>query len=392
MSFFDEGDEPRTAIRSPKPPPRRPPARARRGGGGPADDRTLLLRRAGAGAIALVLVIAIVLIVRAILNHQALAGLKNYNAEVTGIVQNELNSVRGPFFLALDGAGGSSNPTEVPTTLQGYVSVEAGYYHQAEGWSVPSQMLGAQTYFVEALGLRYEALQGIETQLPTALGTGSGQERAIKLIAGDMERLLAADVMYADRVKPLIQQALAGSGIAGEVTPDSAFLPDVGWLQPTSVAQRILGFIPTSLGGAPTSGSPGHELLPPPQGVSVQASNGTTTPLSTTTANTFAYTPAGITFVLDVLNSGTLTEHGVQTKIYFYKAGLNTSCLTKTAQIKETVPGQTYLSPILITPATCPDPGAFFNEPLRMTAEVVPLPGETDKANNDQSFTVEFTN
>jgi len=38
------------------------------------DDRTLLLRRAGAGAIALVLVIAIVLIVRAILNHQALAG------------------------------------------------------------------------------------------------------------------------------------------------------------------------------------------------------------------------------------------------------------------------------------------------------------------------------
>ena len=106
---------------------------ARAGGGGPADDRTLLLRRAGAGAIALVLVIAIVLIVRAILNHQALAGLKNYNAEVTGIVQNELNSVRGPFFLALDGAGGSSNPTEVPTTLQGYVSVEAGYYHQAEG-------------------------------------------------------------------------------------------------------------------------------------------------------------------------------------------------------------------------------------------------------------------
>lgn len=391
MSFFDEGDEPRTAIRSPKPPPRRPPARARRGGG-PADDRTLLLRRAGAGAIALVLVIAIVLIVRAILNHQALAGLKNYNAEVTGIVQNELNSVRGPFFLALDGAGGSSNPTEVPTTLQGYVSVEAGYYHQAEGWSVPSQMLGAQTYFVEALGLRYEALQGIETQLPTALGTGSGQERAIKLIAGDMERLLAADVMYADRVKPLIQQALAASGIAGEVTPDSAFLPDVGWLQPTSVAQRILGFIPTSLGGAPTSGSPGHELLPPPQGVSVQASNGTTTPLSTTTANTFAYTPAGITFVLDVLNSGTLTEHGVQTKIYFYKAGLNTSCLTKTAQIKETVPGQTYLSPILITPATCPDPGAFFNEPLRMTAEVVPLPGETDTANNRQSYTVEFTN
>jgi hypothetical protein len=389
LSFFDEGDEPRTAIRSPQPPPRRPAARARRG---PTDDRTLLLRRAGAGAIVVVLIIIVVLIVRAVLNHQALAGLKNYNSEVSGIVNSEQGSVRSPFFLALDGAYGSSNPTEVPTTLQGYVSVEAGYYHQAEAWSVPSQMVGAQTYFVEALGLRYEALQGIETELPKVLGTGSNQVRAIKLIAGDMEKLLASDVMYADRVKPLIEQSLSNAGITDQVTPDSAFLPDVGWLQPTNVAERILGFIPTSLGGSPATGTPGHELLPPPQGVAVQGSNGTTTALSTTTVNTYAYTPAGITFVLDVLNSGTIIEYGVQTKISFTKVGLNTSCLTKTAQIRQTVPGTTYLSSIVITPATCPNPSAFFNEPLKMKAEVVPLPGETDKANNIQTYIVEFTN
>ncbi len=384
MSFFDEGDEPRTAIRSPKPPPRRAPARARRGA---TDDRTLLLRRAGAAAIVLVVLIGVIFAVRAILNHQALQGLKNYNQEVAGIVDNEQNSVRSQFFQELDGAFGSSNPAEVPTTLQQYVSLEANDYHQAEGWSVPSQMVGPQTYFVEALGLRYEALQGIEALVPTALGTSSGQTKAIKLIAGEMEKLLAADVMYAGRVKPLIVQALATAGITGEVTPDGAFLPDVGWLQPKNVAQRILGFIPTSLGGTPSTGSPGHELM----GVSVQAPNGTVTALSPSAPNLIPYTPAGSTFVLSVFNSGTLTEYAVQTTIAFSKLGLDTACLGKTSQIRKTVPGVTYNSPIVITPATCSNPSAFLNVALQLKAGVTTLPGETDKLNNYQTYIVEFT-
>jgi hypothetical protein len=389
LSFFDEGDEPRTAIRSPKPPPRRQPTRARPRA---ADDRTLLLRRGGAAAIVVLVLIAVVLIVRAVLNHQTIDGLKSYNSDVSQLVagpQGEEASVRTAFFQELDGAFGSSNPAEVPTNLQQYVNLEAGFYHQAEGWSVPAQMVGAQTYFVEALGLRYEALEGIEAQLPTALGTSAGQTKAIELIAGEMEKLLTADVIYADRVRPLIMQELASAGITGESTPESVFLPDVGWLQPTNVAQRILGFVPTSLGGKPTTGSPGHELL----GVSVESSNGTMTALSTGAGfvNKFVYTPAGITLVLNVFNSGTITEYAVQTTVSFSKIGLNTSCLNKTGQLRKTVPGITYLSPIVVTPATCTSPSAFLNQPLDMTAGVKPLPGETDKTNNYQTFIVEFT-
>jgi hypothetical protein len=184
-------------------------------------------------------------------------------------------------------------------------------------------------------------------------------------------------------------QELASAGITGESTPESVFLPDVGWLQPTNVAQRILGFVPTSLGGKPTTGSPGHELL----GVSVESSNGTMTALSTGAGfvNKFVYTPAGITLVLNVFNSGTITEYAVQTTVSFSKIGLNTSCLNKTGQLRKTVPGITYLSPIVVTPATCTSPSAFLNQPLDMTAGVKPLPGETDKTNNYQTFIVEFT-
>jgi hypothetical protein len=384
LSFFDEGDEPRTAIRSPQPPPRRPQARSRRGS---ADDRTLLLRRAGAALIVLLVVIGIVFAVKAVLNHQALQSLKTYNSNVGIIVGNEQASVRGQFFRELDGAYSSSNPAEVPTTLQQYVSIEAGYYHQAEGWSVPAQMVSAQRYFVEALGFRYQALQDIEAQMTSALGANADQTLAIKLIAGQMENLLTADTIYKERVKPLIQQALVNAGISGQTTPDSVFLPDIGWLQPQTVALRILGFVPASLGGLPASGSPGHAL----EGVSVQGLTSTPTALSTTGLNRLAYTSAGITFVLNVLNSGTLTEYAVNTKIFFTKVGLHTGCLTQTGVIRKTVPGSSYLSSIVWAPSTCTNLSSFLNIPLYLHAEVDPLPGETDTKNNYMQFLVEFT-
>ena len=384
LSFFDDGDEPRTAIRSrqPQPQPRRPPARARHGS---ADDRTLLLRRGAAAAVVLIVLIGVVLAVKAVLNNQAVQGLKNYNANLSGLVANE-QSLVPEFFHQVDNAFSSSNPTEVPTNLQQYISQESGYYHQALGWSVPGQMVGAQRWFVEALGLRYEALQGIAADMKDALAVTSGQGHAIRLIAGQMEKLLSADVIYTDRVAPLVQQALVTAGISGQITPSDTFLPDVNWLIPQTVAQRILGYVPTSLGGAPSTGSPGHELT----GVAVESASGTSTSLQTSGVNTFTYTPAGITFVLSVLNSGTLTEHAVATKISFQHAGLNTSCLTSTNTISQTKPGYSYQSTIVFAPSTCTNISAFFGLALKMYAEVVPLPGETDKANNYQEFLVEF--
>ena len=57
-----------------------PPDRARRSS---ADDRTLLMRRGGAAVIVLVVLIGLVLGIKAILNHQAVQGLKDYNNKVS---------------------------------------------------------------------------------------------------------------------------------------------------------------------------------------------------------------------------------------------------------------------------------------------------------------------
>jgi hypothetical protein len=385
LSFFDDGDEPRTAIRPPKPRPRRPPAGGRRSR---ADDRTLLLRRGLAAGVVLVVLIGLVLVIKTVLNNQAVQGLKTYDGEVNALVAGEQANVRVSFFRTIDNSFNSPNPAEVPITLQQIISQEQTYYNQAQGWSVPAQMVGAQRWLVGALGLRLQALQTIATQMKAALAVSADQTQAIKLIAGAMETLLTSDGIYAQRVAPLIAQELTKAAITGQSTSPSVFLPDIGWVDPATVAQRILGYIPTSLGGTPVNGSPGHELL----GVTVPIS-GTSTALvsGSGTTNRIPYTTAGITFTLSVKNSGTLIEHQVQTDISFYKAGLDTKCLTSTNPIPTTRPGLTYTSSIVFAPSSCANISAFFNTVLLMTAEVVPLQGETDKANNVQHFYVEFT-
>ena len=385
MSFFDEGDEPRTVIRSPQ--PRRPAGRSRRS---PRDDRTLLVRRGGAAAIVLIIVIGLVLGIKAILDHQALQGLKDYNGKVSQLVSAELTNVRDPFFRETVNAYNSSNPTEVPTTLQQWVQQERTDYLQAQSWSVPAQMVGAQRQFVQALGFRYEALQRIAATMSSVLGVSNDQGAQINAIAGDMEMLLTSDGIYAERVLPLIAEALANAGITGQIPPPSGpFLPDIAWIEPQTVAQRILGYIPTSLGGLPSTGSNGHELL----SVSIRGPNGTTTPLQSgaTTVSSYPYTSAGFTFVLTIRNSGTGDVHGVMTSIFFHKTGLNTSCLTTPAPpIAITRPGFDYTTSIVFAPSSsCLSP--FYNQALLMTAKVDPVPGETDKTNNVQHFLIEFT-
>jgi hypothetical protein len=222
------------------------------------------------------------------------------------------------------------------------------------------------------------------------LGVSNDQGAQINAIAGDMEMLLTSDGIFAERVAPLIAEALARAGITGQIPPRSdPFLPDIAWIEPATVAQRILGYVPTSLGGLPPTGSNGHELV----SVSIRGPSGTSTVLQSgsNTISSYPYTSAGFTFVLTIKNSGTGDVHGVMTSILFHKAGLNTRCLTTPAQpIAVTHPGGTYTASIVFAPSTsCLSP--FYNQALLMTAEVKPVPGETDTNNNRQHFLIEFT-
>ena len=80
-----------------------------------------------------------------------------------------------------------------------------------------------------------------------------------------MEIFLASDVIYSQRVVPLIQQTLAANGIHGLTTAPSRFLPNVGWLEPTTVLSRITGQARAAPGQRYAPGTHGSALI----GVSV---------------------------------------------------------------------------------------------------------------------------
>ena len=90
-------------------------------------------------------------------------------------------------------------------------------------------MTAAQRDLLLVLDLRAEGLAKVASLVRTALGGQAKQ--ASTPIAGDMEIFLASDVIYSQRVAPLIQQTLAANGIQGLSTASSRFLPNIGWLE-----------------------------------------------------------------------------------------------------------------------------------------------------------------
>lgn len=383
LSFFDEGDEPRTAIGSPPPRPG-PSSRSRPGRRARADERTVLARRAGALGVAVVVVAIVYFVINAYLASQNTQALKDYNSEVTTLVQGEQTTVEQPFFASLEGApgtGGGPLMTLEDDLYQDYVSAKMDA-QTAAAWSVPSGMAGAQQDLLLVLDLRAEALLKVWQQIGGALQGGSFT--ALRNIAGAMQMIAASDTVYAVRVQPLIQEGLSNDGIAvassanlgGEVVPGSQFLPNQSWTLAGYVAGKILGATPPQLGGSLGAGSHGHAI------VSVMAGSTALNPYTGSNINPVPYTN-NLQYVVTFTNDGENDEFGVITKLTLSSASTQTQVAETTT--RETKPGQQVMATLGFS--TAPPP----NTTLQLTAEVVPVTGESDTTNNKLTFLIEFT-
>jgi hypothetical protein len=381
LSFFDEGDEPRTAIGSP-PPRRRPVGRSQSSRRGPADERTVIARRAGAIAIAVVVLAIVYFGFRAYESSQNTQALKNYVSEVTTLVDFEQQQIADPVFNRLIGAPGTTG--QQLQALQAALEQDAVTARQeaqtAAGWSVPSSVAGAQQNLLTVLDMRTEALSKIQNYVTPALKTSSIP--AIKDIAGAMDIIYASDILYDVRVVPLIHQALvadgiqvAGGGFGGTLLPPTKpFLPDQSWTIAGYVQGKILGETSPELGGTLGAGTHGHKII----GVQV----GTTQLTNTSSIQQVPYTP-GMTFTVTFDNDGENDEFGVITQVTLYSA--STKELIQQAETKETLPGQQATVPVPIngTPV--------IGTTLLLTATVEPVPGEKEKSNNTLRYYVQFT-
>ena len=385
MSFFDDGEEtaPRPAARAPRPRPagassaQRPrPRQPQHGGGADShDEHTVMVRRRVAAGVGVVLLIVIVLIVNGCLKSQKTQALKEYAHNVSQIVGESDQQVSHPLFVALSGAGAkSATNAEEPVNVEEQVNqlhLEAQKQAtQAKGLSVPGEMDAAQRDLLLALDLRAEGVEKVSTQLRSALGSQAKQ--ASTLLAGDMENFLASDVIYSQRVAPLIEQTLKSAGVEGQTVAGSHFLPNIGWLEPTTVQARITGQgASSSSSGETLTGHHGSAL----KGVSV----GTNT-LEPEPALNHISGGGSPTFTAQVENAGEFTETNVKVDVTVTAGGKQ---LKASHTIEKTEPGKTVNASIPVT-------GVPLGAASKIEVQVEPVPGETNHEGTKNTYLAIF--
>ncbi len=328
-----------------------------------------MVRRRVAAGIAVVLLIVIVLLINGCLKSEKQQSLKDYNHQVGEVALNSESQVAKPLFTALAGAGGKSALDVEVQVNQLRVEMQK-LASRVKELKVPSEMTGAQRYLLSASNLRVEALDKVAALLPAALG-GQGKQTSPK-IAGAMEIFLTSDVLYSQRVAPLIQETLSSNGIQATTQP-SRFLPNIGWLEPETVNSRLTGQASSSTSASTVA--PGHHgsVL---KGVSV----GSTT-LEPEPALNHVTGGTNPTFSVTVENDGEFPETNVKVDVTVTAAGKQ---IKASHTIEKTEPGKTAKVEIPVL-------GVPLGVASKIEVAIEPVPGETNHEGTKGTFLAIFS-
>jgi hypothetical protein len=327
-----------------------------------------MVRRRVAAGVGVVALIVIVLVVNGCLKSEKQQALRNFNHEVSQLAQESDQQVSNPLFTTLTNAT-SKSALNVSDQINQLRIQAQNLANRASGISTPGEMSSAQHYLVQVFDFRVEGLTKLASLVPVALGGKNKQ--AFTTIAGDMEIFLASDVIYSQRVAPLIQQTLAAANIHGLTTAPTHFLPNIGWLEPTTVTSRMTGQPSGSAqNGAVTPGNHGSAL----KGVSVGG-----TALEVEPALNHIKAAGNPTFTVMVEDSGEFPETNVKVNLTVTAAGKQ---LKASHVIEKTEPEKTVNVAI---PVTGVPSGAG-----KIEVNIAGVPGENDLENNKSSYLAIF--
>jgi hypothetical protein len=327
-----------------------------------------MVRRLVAAGVGIVLLVLIVLLVNACRKSQKEQSLKDYNRQVGQIAQESETQVSKPLFAGLTAAG-SKPALDVEVQVDQLRIKAQSIATRAKELNVPGEMVGAQRDLLLALDFRVEGITKIAALLPTALG---GQRKeATEKIAGDMEVFLASDVIYSQRVVPLIQQTLAANSIRAPSPPASRFLPNIGWLEPTAALSRITGQSPTASQTGIAPGSHGDAIT----GVSVGA-----TTLEPEPALNHISGGGNPTFTVTVEDTGENNETNVKVDVTVTAGGKQ---FKASHAINQIAAGQKANVEIPVS-------GVPLGVAAKIEARVEPVPGETESENNKKTYLAIF--
>jgi hypothetical protein len=325
----------------------------------------------GIGGVVLLLIL-FVFLVKSCRSAQKEQAYKDYVRDVGAFVQ-ESEDQSGNLFKLLQEGG--QTPVELQNTVNGYASEAAQLVDRAKGADHPGELDGAHRYLIETFEFRRDGLKGIATDLPRALGDRG--EEATTNIAAQMQNFLASDVIYSQRFRPRAEAALKDEGLLdSEKVPQSSFLPDVDWLVPATVADRIgrIGSGGTGSGGPVAPGLHGTGLgtvTVQPGGQQLNESGATQ-----------IKTAPNLSLAVQVANQGENDEKNAKVRVSIRGAG-KPIVLEETLASIATGQTKTVNVPLSSTPPT--------GQPVTIQIQILPVPGEKKTDNNRASFPAVFT-
>ena len=333
------------------------------------DSQTLMVRRTIALGGAIVLVILLVLGLNSCLDNRKDRAFTDYASDVRALVRGS-NDTSESFFDLLSSPR-RADALDVQTQVNAQRADAEQLVQRARDTDHPDELDGAHAYLVEALQFRADAIERIAAALPEALGDQRGSSDAINAIAGQMQALLASDVIYLQRTVPRLLSAYDERGLE-ERFPTDRFLPDLGWLDPDTVQTRLSRISGEgSRATAPGLHGTGIQTVTvEPAGVELTESGVNRVPVSDQ-----------LTFDVAIQNQGESeeTDLGVSVSI------TNGDRITVDQTIPRIAAGEseTLSIPIPESPST--------EAVSTVTVAVDPVPGEGTRENNRIQYQVAFT-
>jgi len=349
--------------RGPSGPPRAP------------QNLTPLLRLVGLIAFAILI---IVLLVFWIQSCQAAGKTKTYKSYMTkigdvGSTSQQIGRQLGQLLLT----PGVKRP-QLQQQISGLARQEQIDVNRARGITPPGPLRDEQQAVIQALEYRVSGLTGFANALAATASTKNA-DSAAAILASQMRRLAASDVIWEDSFKGPAATELSRQGVTGTNDSGGPLVPSSKFLQnPELASASAMTSIFSRLQGAASAG----QNCPCGTGlVSVKVlPKGTDLSTSTQTDITLSLQMA---FQVTVKNTGNSQVFSVPVKLTIEQPkGGN---ITKTAKIDFLNPGDetslTFRNFSNVTPAT----------PLTIKVEVQPVAGETKTDNNSADYPVIFT-
>ena len=324
----------------------------------------------GAALLVLVLLIFVIKGCRDSAREQA---FKEYLRNVASLMDQSNSESRSLFGLLA--RPGTQSPLQLQTNVNTYRNESQTLVDRANRLEPPDELKTGDRYLLDTLEFRRDAITAVANELPTALGDANTDAAAAR-IAAAMQEFLASDVMYNQRALPNLKDATEKQGLTDQVTfQQSRFLLDLGWLSPTTVADRM-SRIRSGVGSSGT-------ITPGPHGTglgSVTVKPGGQSLTSGSAVQLKA--AANLSFDVEVTDQGASDEKQVRVRLTIEGAG-------KPIVVTQTIPsiaaGETATASIPL--ATTPPTGL----PVTIKVEVLPVPGEKNTTNNKAQYSAVFT-